>query len=88
MKSGPGSSSDPFLPSTNRPATMSTDRPPFPDRNGDEADASPVWSQRRRDLQKQWKQARAAYRAAGAPFGTSLRGLDVWIQFGRQGTSN
>lgn len=67
---------------------MSTDRPPFPDQNGNGTDASPVWSQRRRTLQKQWNRARAAYRAAGAPFGASLRGLDVWIQFGRQSTSN
>jgi hypothetical protein len=67
---------------------MSTDRTPSPDWNSDEFDASPVWSQRRRDLQKRWDRARAAYRAAGAPFGASLRGLDVWIEFGRQSTSN
>lgn len=36
-----------------------------------------------RRLRRQWQAACRAYRAAGEPFGPTLRGLELWIEFRR-----
>jgi hypothetical protein len=38
-------------------------------------------------LQVEWEKTKAAYRAAGAPFGWG-RGLDIWIEHGQLTTTN
>jgi hypothetical protein len=41
-----------------------------------------------RVLDQLWREARQDYRAAGAPFGSSARALDVWILYGQRTTVN
>ena len=45
-------------------------------------------ARRREALQREWEKAVAAYKAAGHPFGSSTRGVEVWIEYGRQTTAN
>lgn len=38
-------------------------------------------------IESAWQDAKAAYQAAGAPFGTG-RGLEIWIDYGQLTTVN
>jgi hypothetical protein len=48
----------------------------------------PNATRRREALRRKWKKAVAAYETAGRPFGPSTRGVEVWIEYGRQTTAN
>lgn len=39
-------------------------------------------------LKQLWREARKDYEAAGSPFGTSKRALDLWIMYGERTTIN
>lgn len=39
-------------------------------------------------LNAEWILARLAYQRAGSPFGDSVRGLELWIEYGRRATVN
>ena len=39
-------------------------------------------------LQSCWREARQDYRAAGAPFGSSRRGLQLWVKYEQRTTCN
>lgn len=53
-----------------------------------DSDASDAPSPKLDRLQMAWTLAQVGYRLAGSPFGASVRGLEVWIEYGRGSTAN
>lgn len=56
-----------------------------------ERSPTPRWTNRhalRRLLDRCWEEAKNDYRAAGAPFGPTDRGLELWIEYEQRTTVN